>query len=800
MNEQMVMVQWADLTGGGFRRHEVGAPAAREYWAAAEQLLQSDLSQPPEGIRSTVGHPVWTLRRVAVRGRSTWCFIVQGRRGPFGVAGSCRFAFAPEQMPALEAWRAGRAVAAADYEPIAGLPATDDDLGTTFADVLGDVLGALVVGRPAVPVDVPPELAAVLIPRVIAQLPETVAQAWSWSTCTLKRPEVRRLVSGRWPDDFRLTDPARAGAIDQIFRNGIPSRQEVKQLLASEEATTGLEWLVDYALKARRPRPELLAYGDLNRMVVDLGQEKRPPDVRQVPLRLTDKHGRRTLHQHPHLVRQWAAEHPRDAQQRIGTVEDDPALYRQIVYGLVEAQSSTADNVMELPDNDAPGLTKWAETLADELKDAYPRKELRAMLLGWTKPGHVYADLNDRAAARDWFHRMGFTPDHEPLLFEPRPQWVAATVNQQHGTMSPPVSWEIQSADHPLSFVESLADQLAPMRARDAAELIVCATTGMKRPGAAELHGIRGLAHTLTVRLLTSGSTRASWEPWVEELLSAELHRQRPHQEVRAVMYGAMTALLEKDNRMPGPRLMQLCQNIGIDRHPPASVAELFEVAARTTVPSPPPTRPESRSSPDIIYGQPDAVRPHPDISHTRPTQPAASGERSASARPSPAALFRRLGTVVPLRTRVPIAIGLACGVAGILVGLAIGHGRPGDAPEGARSPSATAPAPVQRAVEPVEVALGTPQGNGADQARRDRDQFRSGYRPPRGATPAALVLVTHGDDAAGVNGDERANRLIEELQVEGDEFAGVPSRIVRAWSNPDQVPGSLQVVVYYNR
>src|SRR6188508_2307425 len=94
----MVMVQWADLTGGGFSRHETGPAVPREYWSTAERLLQGDLSQPPERIRATTGHPVWTLRLVPVGGQPVWCFVVQGRRGAYGIAGSCRFAFAPPGM------------------------------------------------------------------------------------------------------------------------------------------------------------------------------------------------------------------------------------------------------------------------------------------------------------------------------------------------------------------------------------------------------------------------------------------------------------------------------------------------------------------------------------------------------------------------------------------------------------------------------------------------------------------------------------------------------------------------------
>src|SRR5882672_8541431 len=105
----MIALGYADQ-GSGFAREQPETAENRDFWRAVDVMLYDDVRQPPEDVRSTVGHPVWGLRMVEV-GKARlrhWCFTVQGRDGSFGLAGTCRFAFFPESVRPGEVWAAGR--------------------------------------------------------------------------------------------------------------------------------------------------------------------------------------------------------------------------------------------------------------------------------------------------------------------------------------------------------------------------------------------------------------------------------------------------------------------------------------------------------------------------------------------------------------------------------------------------------------------------------------------------------------------------------------------------------------------
>ncbi|WP_236048105.1 hypothetical protein [Paractinoplanes ovalisporus] len=231
----MVVVQWADLTGTGFSPQRRDSDAPAEYWAAAEGLLNADLCQPPDFLRTTGSHPVWTLRKVPVRGHHVWCFAVQGRRGEFGVAGTCRFAFATKELEAAEAWQRGIEATGAQ----AAEPQMSD---TQFAAGVRDVLRGVVLGRDRIGVGLGPAETARIIACVLAALPEAEARAWSWSTCALMPPgpSKRKEVSGRWPDEFRAWEPRWANAIAASFDEPITATENFRRLLEAQRLK-GLE-------------------------------------------------------------------------------------------------------------------------------------------------------------------------------------------------------------------------------------------------------------------------------------------------------------------------------------------------------------------------------------------------------------------------------------------------------------------------------------------------------------------------------------------------------------------------------
>ncbi len=157
----MIIVSYADISATGFSRQEDRQlPAPRAFWQAAEALLLSDVVQPPESIRSTVGEPVWSLRLVTVAGQAYWCFAVQGRGGPFGVAGTCRFGFvrADDTHP-VDAWALGSSELTSADPPLRA-----PDAGAVAA-AYPAVIAAVLLGRHVVEIPLGPVEAAALIPR-----------------------------------------------------------------------------------------------------------------------------------------------------------------------------------------------------------------------------------------------------------------------------------------------------------------------------------------------------------------------------------------------------------------------------------------------------------------------------------------------------------------------------------------------------------------------------------------------------------------------------------------------------------
>ncbi|MEU8610896.1 hypothetical protein AB0C29_23195 [Actinoplanes sp. NPDC048791] len=754
MTDGMIMVQWADLTGRGFSPHDVGPAAPREYWAAAERLLQADLSQPPEGIRSTVGHPVWTLRRVAVQGRRLWCFVVQGRRGPFGVAGTCRFAFAAEGMSALDAWTAGTELAAEDR------PALPDD--ERFQTVVMQVLGGIVTRQAAVPVDGDPAQTAAIIPAVLRVLPERELRTWSWSTCMLQRPDSPelRVVAGGWPADFRRQEPHRADSIDQWFRRGPVTEEEIKTRLGTAAVRRGFEYLVHYAATGKRPDPDLLR-GELtlDEMLVELGHANHVPEWHDVPSMVQTPGGRRRLAEgHLPLVTEWAGKEPVEA-VRVLREELSAPLEQALLTGVVRAQDDRPDNILGLPTAERPELTAWHERLATLLLSAYPQpKRLRSVTEGWITRSGVLCDLKDRVAARAWLKRLGLTTQADSEYFPPDAGIVVGELNE-HLIYTQAAHDEVILAAKPLRFLSSLTKQLQPLPSQAVGTMLWLSAMETPRAGT-DPDVLQRLARDLT-RTALQGRCDEQWIDTMLDTVQQQLAGGRSTR-LQRMMYGALEALLELDPEAPRTSsLVQRCRVIGYDNNASSQVATALKLATSGPAPA---TQP-------LAWGQDtgsfQTISP-------RGSRPQGSGLRQRFAGRGPVYLA---GCVVAVTVLVS-------------AGAFIATRTDGAAPVPPQ-PTLAAPAPARPVRLPPKTIDLPPlaPGSRTDDEQTFRQQFNPSQSP--GAVPASVMLVNYGNDLS------RAAELEKALKRSPD-LKDVPFQLVDAReSSPG---GKLVATVYFNR
>lgn len=773
MTNGMIMVQWADLTGRGFSPHDVGPTAPREYWAAAERLLQADLSQPPEGIRSTAGHPIWTLRRVHVQGRWLWCFVVQGRRGPFGVAGTCRFAFAAEGMSALDAWTAGIEIAAGDQK----VPAIPYD-ADRFQHVVMRLLGGIVTKQAAIPVDGDPAQAAAVIPAALKVLPERELRAWSWSTCMLQRPDSPelRVVSGGWPDDFRREEPHRADTIDQWFRGGPVTEEEIKNRLGRDAVRRGFEFLVHYAATGKRPDPDLLRGGyTLDEMLVELGHANHVPEWQDVPSMLETPGGRRRLEEgHLPLVTRWATRAPVEA---VGLLPDEPsaALAEALLVGVVDAQNDRTDNLLGLPTASRPEPTAWHDRLAALLLSAYPQpKHLRAVTRQWISRTGVLGETADRVAARPWLRKLGLTTEHDGDYFPPDARIVVGELNT-HLVYTQAAHDEVLLAARPMRFLGSLTKELRPLPSQVAGTLLWLAAMETPRAGR-EPEMLQHVARDLTHTALQGRCD----EQWIDTLLDTVQQRLAGGRSTRLqrMMYGALEALLAVDPEAPrSTALAQRCRAIGYDNNASSHVATALKLAGPAAATQP------------LSWAQ-GGGQDTGSFRTITPRGPApTTGGPGAAARWGVAGRLRQR-----LTGRAPIyAAGTTVAITVLVsAGAFIATRTNGAAPPESPPTRAAAGATGVR-MPPTEIVL--PARDFREQPEDDRRQFLAefGEHVPPGAVPAAITLVSYG----GFQG--RADRLKSALEA-SPELAGVPVKSLNAGQRPpgNKPPGSLIGTVYY--
>ncbi|MFI1993651.1 hypothetical protein [Actinoplanes sp. NPDC020271] len=480
MNPRLIRVEWADVSGTGFSpQHRDGEEIPPEYWAAAEALLHDDLSQPPEGLRRTGEHPVWTLRRVVVGNARTWCFVVQGRRGPFGVAGACRFGFAPPGMDAYESWKCGVEQVAEPAAPPAEEPPTG---------ILNVVLGGVLLGQRIIPIGRPPADAAWVIRRALSIVPEAEARRWSWSTCLLQPPGAGspRVVAGRWPADFHEWEPDLGRAVRQTFAGGAVTGRQVAEYLADPAAEKSFEQLVDRAAQGR-PHPGRRR-GDLSLLeLVRQGTGSAPPVRQEEALDMLDtRHGREELaRNHRDKVRRIGRDQPAQARRILLTIRIEPVLEHELLAGLIQAQDRTEENPLGLPTGRDPGEADWLRRLAELFRQAYRPEERAGHALRWWQTRRPWKTPMDLVAARDWLLAAGLLVPDAPELFPIRTQVIVGELRRHH-RVTAAAREELLHVRRPAELMRVIMEEVPPLPVETSEDLIRT-LTGTDRKAAAEL-------------------------------------------------------------------------------------------------------------------------------------------------------------------------------------------------------------------------------------------------------------------------------------------------------------------------
>ncbi|SCL34528.1 hypothetical protein GA0074692_3854 [Micromonospora pallida] len=653
----MTVVQYADISAAGFSPQEdANRRAPRAFWRAAEDLLFSDVVQPPESIRSTVGVPVWSLRHVVVDGAAYWCFAVQGRGGPFGVAGTCRFGFlAADRVHPADAWAQGR------KELAAGDPPSRAPDPKAVAAAYRGVLAAVLLGRPVVGIPLDPVDASALIPHVLAALPPSRTRRWSWSTCLLQRPELggKRVAAGRLPEAMAADAHNLARNLEQMF--GAPARDADDALRFGNTAQQfGFDWLVGCAATGRRLDAELQT-AELNapQFLEKIAELHKELTLADVPGLLADAVQQPRLLRVLDLLRRWSKS---NLSQALRHVQDNPGSeVRQHLFAfLVESQEGTPEqNLLELP-TAGSSHSGWHDELAELLDRHFQadRLAIADFALGLTLPEGIHADLADRRAARGLWLSLGVDHDLDPdtVLFEASADFVVAELAGRQRIPEVALD-EIGWLPDPVADVAASLDSSPPAGLRLTAVLaadLVAAVLAPRDPDRVRWDApdpSPGEALHHLARLLT----RAGGSPkWAHDFLAALLAaRNIDPQHLQPLAYGILLGygdMPKAPRPVPRNQLRVLFLHVGLRAGPEWPLSLLAE----PPVPRPavgragPPARPSDASLPR----HPDQAVPlhhahHPDhpVSPVyRPDRPVSAGHDPDQTVPS----VRHPGQTVP--------------------------------------------------------------------------------------------------------------------------------------------------------
>ncbi|AGZ41546.1 hypothetical protein [Actinoplanes friuliensis] len=781
---EMIVVRWADLAGTGFSRHEPkSAPPA--YWAVAERLLRSDLSQPPEAFLTTIPHPIWTLRHLDVEGRGHWCFAVQGRKGPFGVAGGCRFGFVPDEVLPAEAWELGREQVAPEDSAVA--PQAPSDL-------IEGVLGGVCRRQSRLPVGNDPATAAAVIGAALRVVPTRIARQWTWSTCLLFRPEAadRWVIAGLWPPEFEHSDRVMAGRMAQHFRTPAPRPSDLHHEQDGELLARCLPDLARYAQAGIALDPALLLTAEDMRPVLDhVARNELPITVHDLPAAFFWPNGLKRLRDDPRVLHEWVELDWRAARRGL-TIQNDPKVRTELFEALLELQDTTSENVLGFPTPSEPPDPVLADLLAAMLlKGARQAKDRARYLEELTEPGGPLADVRDLRALHTWFQeKLSLSPRTFGRLYPPRPDAVVAMINEA-GTLTEDAKAELKRSEDRLQIVSEAASRLTAMDAGEAAHLIDFLVP-KRRP---ELSAAR---RDQVARLTTILVSRAaSPADWLADLLTKLSHLNRGDLQV-PVTHGGLAALQARGvtTLWNHPELHAIVEGIPVTDDMPAEVRALMVQAQQEQVPvgevrqrvthSRGPARLREDLSPSAEFPESRAAiyRSSPDTDDDE--VPLTSRHGDPESRPF---LRRRSFAVAVGATLILVA-------AGILLALRDDKPVAHNAVAASQAPSRVEPVTDAR---PTGVTLRTlkPPLNPQDPSERHRQFILDKLGTDLEQRRLVIAVVLTGQTAPGAalgEGEEQASLIAASLRPVFPE--NPPIRVREAQAEPGTVPGTVIATV----
>jgi hypothetical protein len=586
MPTDMHIVQYADLTGAGFSRHEVpGERVDHKFWRAAQALVQREVGQPPSTLRTTVKHPVWGLRRVQVEGEYWWCFSVQGRGGDrFGVAGTCRFGFSPDGARPVDVWRVGvDRVVAGDPQ----VPEVKADPNPDMKDALAKVFAGLALDLPAVLIPGSPTDAATIIEHVLDLLPVAVVRTRTWSTCLLQRHDLQRagLVAARWPPDFEQADTRLSTQINQ----GLPSKpsksDDVAQQRGEEKALAvwllaaggnGLRQLAAEEDQPSVPRNAAVDRGGgprqlgsatvmdawLNRVYRKCGGITEANVGAQV---MVPAQHDRLLRQHFDYIERWARTRPAEALQAVKDLAD--GKMRDVLFDLlVGGLHRTKTNTIGLPTAMQPVPSRWCIDLANLLRRYVERKGLSVETFASDLRGSVLKSGADFYAARMLWSRLGYEPRDDDYVVRSIVDEIART-----DRMSAEAHDALMGMRQPIQQLVDVARErpgvapgIPPVSPETAADLLLV-SVGADRYSRDRDGKVGFLARVLADMSLPDHQGAKGPEDWVTCFLGGVEAPRLAKPTRRAVADGAWTALkAHLPGIVPGPALELVLKEFGL--------------------------------------------------------------------------------------------------------------------------------------------------------------------------------------------------------------------------------------------
>jgi hypothetical protein len=400
-----ILVEFADRLGLGFKlldKARRGELATMQD--AAASLLKSAVGQPK---LDTGTLPVHGLMYVSVAGRRYWCFHVQGRRGPFGAAGTCQFVFADAAgwLPG-ELWRwCQQRCADGPFQPTARMREAPAGGSSAAAQ---RVLRELATGRSRIALGIDAGAAGALLTGLLQVLPPDVVARYWWRTCLLEPPSrgEQPVVAGRWPDVLRERRGDQAERVDEWL--GGSSRS----LTAEQEKALG--WLADFVAEPAADFAPPTAVRGMVGLLDWLAAAKLPVTLDQVEglLEFGDPDAR--LVDAAPLVTLWAQRHPATARAHLLARTGGADVQKALFEGLWTATVTNRRDELHVPPAETTAEWRTRLTAAMRTRRDGDVAAIADDLAQLQQAGVVSTTDDGLVAARAWLTDLGLTAAAHP--------------------------------------------------------------------------------------------------------------------------------------------------------------------------------------------------------------------------------------------------------------------------------------------------------------------------------------------------------------------------------------------------